>query len=328
MSEPSLRVVLAQPRGFCAGVERAIEIVERALERYGPPVYVRHEIVHNKHVVETLKSKGARFVDEVGEIPEGAVTVFSAHGVALAVAVAAGERRLRVIDAACPLVTKVHNEGQRYAAKGYEVVLIGHAGHPEVEGTMGRVGGRVHLISDVADVARIEPADPEKLAFVTQTTLSVDDTRDVIEALRARFPAILGPDTRDICYATQNRQTAVRALAREVDLILVVGAQNSSNSNRLREIGEAAGTPSYLIDSGDSLDLGWLHGARTIGITAGASAPELLVQGLIKKLEEHHPVTIETLAGIEENVHFRLPVELSGEPARSAPHLEVTQQPV
>ncbi|HEX3208850.1 MAG TPA: 4-hydroxy-3-methylbut-2-enyl diphosphate reductase [Geminicoccaceae bacterium] len=313
-----MRVVLAQPRGFCAGVERAIEIVERALRRFGAPVYVRHEIVHNQHVVEALKSKGARFVDEVDEIPEGAVTVFSAHGVAEAVELAARARHLEVIDAACPLVTKVHKEGQRYAAKGYEVILIGHAGHPEVEGTMGRIKGRVHLISEVDEVARLEPADPEKLAFVTQTTLSVDDTRDVINALRVRFPAIVGPDTRDICYATQNRQTAVRALARAVDLILVVGARNSSNSNRLREIGLAAGRPSYLIDSAESLDLAWLDGARAVGITAGASAPELLVQQLVERLAAHYEVRLETLAGIEENVHFRLPAELA-EPAAGAP---------
>src|SRR5919106_6629520 len=316
MSKPGLRVVLAQPRGFCAGVERAIAIVERALERFGPPVYVRHEIVHNKHVVGALKNKGARFVDEVDEIPEGAVTVFSAHGVAEAVEVSGRARHLELIDATCPLVTQVHKEGQRYASKGYEVILIGHAGHPEVEGTMGRISGPVHLISDAAEVARLEPADPEKLAFVTQTTLSVDDTRDVISALKARFPAIVGPDTRDICYATQNRQTAVRALARQVDLILVVGAQNSSNSNRLREIGAAAGRPSYLIDSAESLDLAWLGGARTVGITAGASAPELLVQDLIARLRDHYLVEVEVLAGIEENVHFRLPAELAG---RSAP---------
>ncbi|HLT18265.1 MAG TPA: 4-hydroxy-3-methylbut-2-enyl diphosphate reductase [Thermomicrobiales bacterium] len=318
MNARLLRVVLAQPRGFCAGVERAIEIVERALERFGPPVYVRHEIVHNKHVVETLKSKGARFVDEVDEIPEGAVAVFSAHGVAEAVELAANERGLRVIDAACPLVTKVHKEGQRYAANGFDVVLIGHAGHPEVEGTMGRIKGRVHLIGSVEDVARIDPGDPSKLAFVTQTTLSVDDTRDIIAALRARFPNIVGPDTRDICYATQNRQTAVRALARVVDLILVVGAQNSSNSNRLREIGEAAGTPSYLIESADKLDPAWLDGVRTIGITAGASAPELLVQDLIRKLGERYVVSVEVLAGIEENVHFRLPPELADRAAPAA----------
>jgi 4-hydroxy-3-methylbut-2-enyl diphosphate reductase len=311
MPRPSLRVVLAQPRGFCAGVERAIEIVERALERYGPPVYVRHEIVHNKHVVEALKSKGARFVDEVDEIPEGAVTVFSAHGVAEAVETAAKARRLRVIDAACPLVTKVHKEGQRYAAKDFEVILIGHQGHPEVEGTMGRIDGPVHLISGVEEVAGLQPADPEKLAFVTQTTLSVDDTRDVIAALRARFPSIVGPDTRDICYATQNRQTAVRKLALEVDVILVVGAQNSSNSNRLREIAASTGAPSYLIDSAESLKLEWLNGARVAGITAGASAPELLVQQLIRKLGDRFQVEVETLDGIAENVHFRLPPELA-----------------
>ena len=319
MSAPPLRVVLAQPRGFCAGVERAIEIVERALERFGPPVYVRHEIVHNKHVVEALKSKGARFVDEVDEIPEGAVTVFSAHGVAESVAIAARARNLHVVDAACPLVTKVHKEGQRYAANGFDIVLIGHAGHPEVEGTMGRIKGRVHLISRPEDVAKIAPNDPERLAFVTQTTLSVDDTRDVIGALKLRFPAIVGPDTRDICYATQNRQTAVRALAREVDLILVVGAQNSSNSNRLREIGEAAGLPSYLIESAEALDLAWLDGVRTVGITAGASAPELLVQDLIRKLGDHYAVEVEVLAGIAENVHFRLPPELAKTGAEGRP---------
>jgi 4-hydroxy-3-methylbut-2-enyl diphosphate reductase len=311
MNAPPLRIVLAQPRGFCAGVERAIGIVEHALERFGPPVYVRHEIVHNKHVVEALKSKGARFVDEVDQIPRGAVAVFSAHGVAESVELAARERGLRVIDAACPLVTKVHKEGQRYAGNGFDVVLIGHAGHPEVEGTMGRIKGRVHLIGSVEDVARLEPSDPSRLAFVTQTTLSVDDTRDIIVALRARFPAIVGPDTRDICYATQNRQTAVRALARQVDLILVVGAQNSSNSNRLRELGEAAGTPSYLIESAENLDRRWLDGVRTLGITAGASAPELLVQDLIANLRKHYAVQVEVLAGIEENVHFRLPPELA-----------------
>ncbi len=313
MSRVPLRVVLAQPRGFCAGVERAIEIVERALQQFGPPVYVRHEIVHNQHVVAALKSKGARFVDEVDEIPEGAVTVFSAHGVSDAVERAGEDRRLRVIDAACPLVTKVHKEGQRYAARGYEVILIGHAGHPEVEGTMGRIQGTVHLVSEVEDVATLDPVDPEKLAFVTQTTLSVDDTRDVIEALRARFPAIVGPDTRDICYATQNRQTAVRQLVQEVDVVLVVGAQNSSNSIRLREIGESTDTPSYLIDNADSLDPAWLEGVAAVGITAGASAPELLVQELIARLTELYDVAIETLPGIQENIHFRLPPELENE---------------
>jgi 4-hydroxy-3-methylbut-2-enyl diphosphate reductase len=315
LTAPRLRVVLAQPRGFCAGVERAIEIVERALELFGPPVYVRHEIVHNRHVVESLKSKGARFVESLAEVPAHAVTIFSAHGVARSVEEEAARRALNVIDATCPLVSKVHHQAERYVSGGREVILIGHAGHPEVEGTMGRIKGRVHLISTPEDVAAIEPSDPERLAFVTQTTLSVDDTREVIEALRARFPAIVGPDTRDICYATQNRQTAVRALARQVDLILVVGAQNSSNSNRLREIGEAAGTPSYLIESAETLDLAWLGAVRTIGITAGASAPELLVQDLIRKLEGHYAVSVEVMAGIEENVHFRLPAELTPPPA-------------
>jgi len=310
MDMPPLRVVLAQPRGFCAGVERAIAIVERALERYGAPVYVRHEIVHNRHVVQDLESKGARFVKEVDEIPEGATTVFSAHGVSARVEQAGRARGLSVIDAACPLVTKVHKEGQRYAARGFDVVLIGHAGHPEVEGTMGRIDGTVHLISEAAEVDRLEPRDPSKLAFVTQTTLSVDDTRDVIQALRRRFPAIVGPDTRDICYATQNRQSAVRALAAEVDLILVVGAGNSSNSNRLREIGATTGTPSHLVGSADALELDWLEGVRSIGITAGASAPESLVQGLIDRLRTHYAVSVETLAGIVENVQFRLPDEL------------------
>jgi 4-hydroxy-3-methylbut-2-enyl diphosphate reductase len=311
MTKPPLRVVLAQPRGFCAGVERAIEIVERALERFGPPVYVRHEIVHNRHVVEDLERKGARFVAEVDEIPEGAVTVFSAHGVAQRVERAAGGRQLRVIDAACPLVTKVHKEGQRYAARGYEVVLIGHAGHPEVEGTMGRIDGVVHLISEPDDVGALAPVDPDRVAFVTQTTLSVDDTRETIKALRARFPNIVGPDTRDICYATQNRQSAVRALAREVDLILVIGARNSSNSNRLREIGASTGIPSHLIDSAERLDPAWLAEVSSVGITAGASAPETLVRGLIDRLARDYAVAVETLAGIAENIRFRLPDELA-----------------
>jgi 4-hydroxy-3-methylbut-2-enyl diphosphate reductase len=307
----SLRVLLAQPRGFCAGVERAIEIVERALARYGPPVYVRHEIVHNRRVVETLRAKGARFVEEVDEIPEGAVTVFSAHGVSEAVESGAAARGLSVIDATCPLVSKVHNEGRRYAEKTFEVVLIGHEGHPEVEGTMGRIPGRVHLVSSLADVEGLEPTDPEKLAYVTQTTLSVDDTRDIIAALRQRFPRIVGPDTRDICYATQNRQTAVRALAASVQVILVVGARNSSNSNRLREIGEAVGVPAYLIEDADALDPDWLDGASAVGITAGASAPEELVEELLARLAELFDTQVELLAGIEENVQFRLPEQVA-----------------
>ena len=313
-SEPrALRVVLAQPRGFCAGVERAIEIVERALDIYGPPVYVRHEIVHNKRVVESLKAKGARFVEEIDEIPDDAVTVFSAHGVSRKVETGAQGRELQVIDATCPLVSKVHKEGQRYAATGYDVVLIGHAGHPEVEGTMGRVDGPVHLVSSPADVAGLAPRDPDKVAYITQTTLSVDDTREVIAALKARFPKIVGPDLRDICYATQNRQTAVRELAAGVDVILVVGAHNSSNSNRLREIGEQMDVPSYLIEDAAALDPAWLRGAKAVGITAGASAPEELVEEVVARLGSLYRVETDVLQGKAENVQFKLPAELDGD---------------
>ncbi len=310
-----MRVILAQPRGFCAGVERAIEIVERALKLYGPPVYVRHEIVHNKRVVEDLKGKGAVFVEELTEVPDDAITVFSAHGVSQKVEDNAIARTLPVIDATCPLVAKVHKEGQRYAAKGYEVVLIGHEGHPEVEGTMGRIQGKVSLVSSVEGVAELEVADPRKLSYVTQTTLSVDDTRDVIEALTARFPEIVGPDVKDICYATQNRQAAVREMAQEVDVLLVVGAQNSSNSNRLREIGEELGVPSYLIDDVKSLDPAWLEGAESVGVTAGASAPEDLVQELIAGLRAVAEIELEVLDGIEESVYFKLPEALREMPA-------------
>ena len=305
-----MRVILARPRGFCAGVVRAIDIVELALKKYGPPVYVRHEIVHNKRVVEDLKQKGAVFVEELDEVPEGAITVFSAHGVSQKVADNATQRDLPVIDATCPLVAKVHKEGQRYAARDYEIVLIGHKGHPEVEGTMGRIPGPVHLVSTAEHVAELEGGDPEKLAYVTQTTLSVDDTRDVIEALKSRFPKILGPDVKDICYATQNRQTAVRDLVHEVDVLLVVGAQNSSNSNRLREIGEELDVPSYLIDDANALDPKWLDSAETVGITAGASAPEELVQELIKRLGELDDIEFKDFHGIQENVTFKLPHEL------------------
>ena len=307
MTKQPLRVILAQPRGFCAGVVRAVHIVERALQVHGAPVYVRHEIVHNKHVVESLREKGARFVEEVDEIPQGAVTVFSAHGVSLKVVDDAGARDLQVIDATCPLVSKVHNETKRYARRGYEVVLIGHPGHPEVEGTMGQVSDRVHLVSCLTDVAALTPADPERLSYVTQTTLSVDDTREIIAALTDRFPEIRGPDVKDICYATQNRQTAVRMLADRCDLILVIGAHYSSNSNRLREIGEEAGTASYLIPDADGLDRAWLDRVRTAGITAGASAPEVLVRELIDRLGEMYDVTVSDLDGIEENVTFKLP---------------------
>ena len=315
--KPELKVVLATPRGFCAGVERAIEIVERALEQFGAPVYVRHEIVHNKRVVDTLRAKGARFVEDIDEIPAGAVTIFSAHGVAEAVEHRALDRELNVIDATCPLVAKVHKEGQRYAAKGFEVVLIGHHDHPEVAGTMGRVPGRVHLVTCVEDVATVNPSDPTRLAYVTQTTLSVDDTREIIAALSVRFPEIVGPDMRDICYATQNRQTAVRTLAEEVDVVLVVGANNSSNSNRLREIAEQEGVRAYLIEDAAALDPNWLDGLTAVGITAGASAPEELVDELVERLAELHEIDVERLSGVEENVRFRLPPELDGEQSPS-----------
>ncbi|MBL8709305.1 MAG: 4-hydroxy-3-methylbut-2-enyl diphosphate reductase [Rhodospirillaceae bacterium] len=313
-----MRVVLAQPRGFCAGVERAIEIVERAIERFGPPVYVRHEIVHNRHVVEGLRAKGAVFVEELDEIPEGRFAIFSAHGVSKAVVQDAHERGLNVIDATCPLVSKVHNEGTRYANQDRQVILIGHAGHPEVEGTMGQVPGGVLLISTAQDVAALEVKDPDKLAYVTQTTLSVDDTRAVIEALKARFPSIVGPDTKDICYATQNRQTAVRELAKEVDVILVVGAPNSSNSNRLKELAEELGVRSYLIEDASQLSQDWLEGVSAVGVTAGASAPDVLVQDLVAKLKRLRDVKLELLTGVEENVRFRLPPELAASDSTAA----------
>ena len=305
-----LRVILASPRGFCAGVERAIDIVERALEKYGPPVYVRHEIVHNKRVVETLRAKGAVFVEEIDEVPVGAVTIFSAHGVAQRVEEHASDRELHVIDATCPLVSKVHKQGQRYSEKGYEVVLIGHRGHPEVEGTMGQIPGRVHLVGSVEDALALDPKDPAKISYVTQTTLSVDDTRDIINALEDKYPEIVGPDVRDICYATQNRQTAVRQLVEESDVVLVVGASNSSNSNRLREIGEAIGVPSYLIEDAAALDPEWLRDAESVGITAGASAPEELVGELVDRLGSLFEIDLQPWPGVEENMQFRLPREL------------------
>jgi 4-hydroxy-3-methylbut-2-enyl diphosphate reductase len=305
-----MRVILAQPRGFCAGVVRAIDIVEKALEKFGEPVYVRHEIVHNKHVVESLKSKGARFVEELDEIPDGAVTVFSAHGVPQSVVSTASRRGLPVLDATCPLVSKVHNQGKRYVGKGRTVVLIGHAGHPEVEGTMGQVGAPVHLIQDVEDVAFLDLPLDTPIAYITQTTLSIDDTKDIIAALKQRFSDIVGPETADICYATQNRQTAVRQLAKQVDVILVVGAQNSSNSNRLREIGLEEGVPSYLIADGTELKPEWLRGMKVVGLTAGASAPEELVRDVIAALGRIEPVDVEQMDGKKEHIEFRLPAEL------------------
>ncbi|MBT6085703.1 MAG: 4-hydroxy-3-methylbut-2-enyl diphosphate reductase [Rhodospirillaceae bacterium] len=313
-----LKVLLASPRGFCAGVERAIEIVERALDRFGPPVYVRHEIVHNKHVVDSLRAKGAIFVDEVDKIPGGAHAIFSAHGVSAEVVGAASGRGLEVIDATCPLVSKVHKEGQNHVGKGRQVILIGHAGHPEVEGTQGQIPGGVLLVTDPEDVQTLEVDDPSQLAYVTQTTLSVDDTRDVIVALRKRFPKITGPDVKDICYATQNRQDAVRELAPQIDLLLVVGAQNSSNSNRLRDLGDAMGKPSYLIASAEDMDPAWLAGVETVGITAGASAPEELVQGVIERLSEYSDVEVEKLSGVVENITFKLPRELTAPVASTA----------
>src|SRR4051794_21175499 len=280
-----MQVILAQPRGFCAGVERAIEIVERALTLYGPPIYVRHEIVHNGHVADRLRANGVGFVEEGDEAPPGSITIFSAHGVSLAVDEAAKARGVKVIDATCPLVARVHLEGARYSRQGRDVVLIGHAGHAEVEGTLGRLAGPVHLVASAQDVADLKVERPDHVAYITQTTLSVDDTRGIIDALKARFPSIVGPDTADICYATQNRQRAVLELAPKVDLMLVVGAANSSHSNRLREIAEMAGVAAYLIEDASGLDPGWLDGVSSVGITAGASAPEDLVQDVIATLK-------------------------------------------
>ena len=310
-----MKILLAQPRGFCAGVVRAIEIVERALEKYGPPVYVRHEIVHNKYVVESLKAKGAVFVEDLHEVPANAITVFSAHGVAKSVEEEAAARGLPVLNATCPLVTKVHNQGKRYVSKGRKLVLIGHEGHPEVVGTMGQVPGPVILVQSVEDVA-------EPMAYITQTTLSVDDTRDIIAALEDRFSDLEGPDTRDICYATQNRQSSVRDLSKLVDVILVVGATNSSNSNRLREIGTEVGVPSYLIADGSQLNPEWLKDAKTVGITAGASAPEVLVDDVIDALRRIGPVTVSVLPGREENIEFRLPAELTQRQPRLSPAMQ------
>ena len=307
----TLRVVLAQPRGFCAGVERAIDIVERALIKFGPPIYVRHEIVHNRYVVEDLRARGAVFVDELDEVPDGAWTVFSAHGVARKVVQAAKDRDLPVIDATCPLVAKVHAEGRRYASQGRELVLIGHAGHAEVEGTIGQIDGTVYLVQTVEDAQALEVVDPTKLAYITQTTLSVDDTRAIIDALTERFPGIIGPDISEICYATQNRQRAVAELAGMVDLVLVVGAKNSSNSNRLREIAEQRGIPAFLVEEPAALKREWLTGVNRVGITAGASAPDDLVQGLIETLRHHAPVELWTLPGVKEDIHFKLPPQLS-----------------
>ncbi len=305
---------LANPRGFCAGVDRAIGIVERALDRFGAPIYVRHEVVHNRFVVDNLRQRGAVFVEELEEIPDGATVIFSAHGVAQAVREQAARRGLKVFDATCPLVTKVHTEVSRHARVGCEVILIGHAGHPEVEGSMGQydesAGGHMYLVETVEDVEKLRIQNPNELAYATQTTLSVDDTERIVAALRARFPAIEGPRKDDICYATQNRQDAVKDLSRHCELLLVVGSRNSSNSNRLRELAEKAGIPAYLIDGPSDIDPGWLAGKAAIGVTAGASAPEVLVQQVIARLRALGAVRVTESTGREENVVFALPKEL------------------
>ncbi|MGC9955885.1 4-hydroxy-3-methylbut-2-enyl diphosphate reductase [Roseiarcus sp.] len=307
-----MKIILAQPRGFCAGVVRAIDIVDRALVKYGAPVYVRHEIVHNRHVVESLKAKGARFVEDLDEVPEGAVTIFSAHGVSRKVENEATSRSLPTIDATCPLVTKVHNQGRRYIAQGRAVIFIGHAGHPEVEGTLGQIDGELHLVENEDDVERLSIPVDAPIAYITQTTLSVDDTRGVIAALHRRFTDVAGPEIRDICYATQNRQTAARELSRIADVLIVVGARNSSNSNRLREIGEEAGLPSYLVANSSEIDTEWVRNVRIVGVTAGASAPEIVVDDVVQTLMQIAPSEVSALDGPIETVSFRLPAELMG----------------
>ena len=302
----AMEVMLASPRGFCAGVERAIEIVERALELRGAPIYVRHEIVHNKYVVENLRAKGAVFVEELDEVPAGATVIFSAHGVSREVRAQAERRGLKVFDATCPLVTKVHVEVTKMLREGYEIVMIGHRGHPEAEGTMGQAAGGMHLVETVADVAALRPAS-ERLSYVTQTTLSVDDAAAVIAALKARFPRIVGPKKDDICYATQNRQDAVKFMAPQCDVVIVVGSPNSSNSNRLREVSENMGVPAYLVDNASDLRAEWIDGKRRVGITAGASAPEVLVEELIARLKSLGAKSVRPLEGISENVVFTLP---------------------
>jgi 4-hydroxy-3-methylbut-2-enyl diphosphate reductase len=309
-----MQILLANPRGFCAGVDRAIDIVERAIDLFGAPIYVRHEVVHNKYVVDRLRTIGAVFVEELNEVPDGATVVFSAHGVSRAIQMEATHRSLKVFDATCPLVTKVHMEVQRYAREGRDVILIGHAGHPEVEGTMGRFnaanGGRIHLVENTEDVAQLQVRDVQQLAFVTQTTLSVDDTAEIVAALRARFPQLATPRREDICYATQNRQDAAKKLLEQCDVLLVVGSRSSSNSNRLRELADRAGVPGYLIDGPADLRAEWFTGKRAVGLTAGASAPELLVRQVIEQLAHWGGEAPREIVGREESVFFPLPREL------------------
>ena len=303
-------ILLASPRGFCAGVERAIEIVERALVQFGAPIYVRHEVVHNKFVVDDLRNKGAIFVEELDEVPAGNTVIFSAHGVSQAVRDEADRRGLKVFDATCPLVTKVHNEVMRMHGLGREIVMIGHRGHPEVEGTMGQIDGGIHLLESADDVTKLQVANPDLLSFVTQTTLSMDDAASIVDALRARFPAIQGPRKDDICYATQNRQDAVKFMTPQVDAVLVVGSPNSSNSNRLREVAALRGVPAWLVENAEAIDPSWLEGKRRIGITAGASAPEVLVKSVIERVRELGGATVRTLDGVQEKVVFPLPKDL------------------
>ncbi|RUP27940.1 MAG: 4-hydroxy-3-methylbut-2-enyl diphosphate reductase [Curvibacter sp.] len=300
-------ITLAEPRGFCAGVDRAIEIVERALQKFGAPIYVRHEIVHNTYVVNDLKNKGAIFIEELDDVPPGATLVFSAHGVSRAVQEEARARGFSIFDATCPLVTKVHVEVAKLAREGYEFIMIGHKGHPEVEGTMGQLDHGIHLVEDVADVARVQPAQTEKLAVVTQTTLSVDDAAEIAEAVRLRFPKVREPKQQDICYATQNRQDAVKILSPQVDIVIVVGSPTSSNSNRLRELAQKLGTPAYMVDSAAELQPAWFEGKARVGLTAGASAPELLVDQVIERLRSLGAVAVRKMDGIEETLKFPLP---------------------
>ncbi|MYM24066.1 4-hydroxy-3-methylbut-2-enyl diphosphate reductase [Duganella sp. FT135W] len=316
MSDKEL--LLAQPRGFCAGVDRAIEIVERALQQFGAPIYVRHEIVHNAYVVADLRAKGAIFIEELSEVPAGQTLVFSAHGVSQAVRAEANERGFSIFDATCPLVTKVHVEVAKMRKQGCEIIMIGHDGHPEVEGTMGQTDEGMYLVETVADVEKLEVTKPGQLAYVSQTTLSVDDTADIIDALKRKFPAIIEPKKGDICYATTNRQEAVKFMAPQVEVVIVVGSPNSSNSNRLREVAEKKGTPAYMVDNATQIDPAWLDGKLRVGVTAGASAPEVLVQAVIDRLKELGVRSVRPLEGVEENVTFPLPKGLDGVP-KAAP---------
>ena len=325
MQKPQ-EIVLAEPRGFCAGVDRAIEIVERALQKFGRPIYVRHEIVHNTYVVNDLKSKGAIFIEDLAEVPPGATLIFSAHGVSRAVQDEARARGFSIFDATCPLVTKVHVEVAKLAQEGYEFIMIGHKGHPEVEGTMGQLDSGIHLVEDLADVARVQPAQTEKLAVVTQTTLSVDDAAEITAAVRARFPSIREPKQQDICYATQNRQDAVKLLSPQVDLVIVVGSPTSSNSNRLRELAARLGTAAHMVDSADELRAEWFDGIARVGLTAGASAPEVLVQQVIERIKALGAVSVRKLSGIEETIKFPLPKGLKIDAATGL-EIEVRKAP-